>query len=1379
MAEPVPWKRLWLRLDTDRIKGLPGEGFLQDLDDIFGLRLRNGLKLLSEILDIPCLILCGEPGMGKSTALTLCRPQIEHRARQSGGIYWRSFRDVLSPAHLLTDLKSSPEWAGWLNGSECILVIDGLDEGLALASNLIRVLTTELRGRPIERLRLILSCHDSEWPSAEGAALMELWPSDNRARFQLQRLRISDVEEAARHWGMSAAQTEAFMSAVREKALEAFGARPITLRMLAEEFKASQSLSGTRLEAFRRACLRLCREDPERNKFLKPAKRYQFTSEQLLVVAKRVAAPLLLGRYSAVSRAPAEVQHLGFECLLSLEADEREQAGLEAVLGCALFRDAGGQSWTFAHQSYAEFLAADYLAEYPLPQVLDLLCFREAEHRFVVPQLAEVAGWLGLQHLEFLDWLISHEPEILLRNDASCLTDAQRGRFVGRLLDRMEREEVFDEWGSERLCGGFRHSGLADQLRPYLNGRNRGCSVRRVAIQIADLVGLTGVLEEIFAMAKDPSENIHLRAMALHVVARLLPQDRLAELEPFAQRDAGPDPHDELRGEALRALVPRHWTVSQTVPVLVKHATAGFGGEFDMVCENHLPDSIQAEDLPRLLEALLLVGGPFERCHNPVRTIACRALALALENLEAPGVAEAFLGLVRRTLDQKQEALYLPDNEWSERVEKVPSTRRRLASLFVAAMGATVDEMHRLLFHGFIRLELEDCPWVLQQLALSSPVGRPLWARLARRFWPEVSDSPYREPFFHACESSPELAAEVQWPCDVSLESLVARNTRECFERHRHSAQKATNQPPKRTADQRFESALASAIDHWRGWWGLCSELHRPENGSDFSILHLNLEKEYRWGVATAPQREAITSCARAFLLNATPSELPRTTGAECPLEVSWALWLLRGSFQEDSALHDVVMSKWFDALFAQSFGGVSEELDLAEIGASLDMHRAAGCLRERLNRALSRTLGTANVLRGFERTWKPEFTPVLLEFLGSQSVTGPSVGTALQFLAHHDGQAAEEWLSQRLQPTSIANTEVIVASALALFPGRFWEDLKARIAADKPLAESCIQVIADFHASSAHKLLEKLTAEQLGDLFLMMEDAFPSVQPTHLPNQATSPHEQIDRLRRFLPQRLEALASAAACHQLLRLADAVPHWRTTLRWHLHDARLACLRNAWSGVPLNIIRGIEAKRESRWVRSSDDLLDLVVEAIRRFQDELNRTEYPQVRDLWNESATLCPKDEDALTQKLVRWLRDYLGPKNGVALGCQVEPSPIHRTDIEVSARPPTSAPTGGSFVVTIEVKRSNNPEVLTSLEKQLVAEYLLRLGRTHGIYLIGWYRGKGWTPSPNPLGVHTFPEAKVKIDELLASSRKRHPELALEAVCLNCEFPQPFRKRS
>ncbi len=1098
---PVSWRRFWRRLDAGLKDEFSGDGFLQNTMDFFGFRTPDSPDRLDELLDLRCLVLCGEPGMGKSTTLELHRAQIESNAK--GSLYWRSFRDVFNPALLLHDLKTSHEWTDWLeHGREIAVVIDGVDEGLALAINVVAGLEAELRGKPLERLRLILACRDAEWPEAEGQTLMSLWPPVQVGRFQLQRLRAADANMAAQHWGLSELDASAFMEDVQAKAIEAFAARPITLRMLVEEFKENRQLSGTRGEIFRRATLRLLLEEPKRAKRLKSVAGFAFRNDELCPVAKRVAAWMLLGRYNAISSQPPELRpaaHLDFERLSPTDADQRERCKVEAALSSALFCDAGTQARTFAGQPFVEFLAAEYLLDFPLSQVLDLLCIYEGGERFVVPQLAELAAWLALSHSDFLEWLTTHEPEILLRSDASCLPEAQRAKLVEALLIRMAREEVFDDWDLKRFYGSFRHRGLSAQLKRYLRDKTASHIVRRAAIHLADLGKLSESLDDVFAIARDATEVSHLREQAMNAVGRLLPDDRLGELEPFAVGEAGLDPHDELRGVALAALVPRRWKVSQAVSAMNCRQNTQFIGAFRMACDSHMPASIEIADLPALLTALIEIERPFEGHENRIRAVACRGLALAVQHLATPGIKDAFLGLVRTKLSQHQLPFGLDNVEWSEAVSQKAAIRQQLADAFVDATGMTADELRQLEFHRFIPLLMEDCPWVLLQLESSSARQRPLWAMLAARFFSNVKDSPHLEAVLEACENYQELAAEVRWPCSVALDSEEAKHSRMGLEwRTRGEQQPKTKRDP----DQVFGSVLAAARTDWRLWPQLSWELQRPEDADSISSASPDPTTKHVWLSSEPNRRDQILEGARQFLMD---GQAPTNDDAErrMGLPVFWALWLVREQIQSDEALRAAIKAKWFSMLFTQPFIHVKEEQELTRIGVLLDANQAADVLRRRLEQTRSGNTSLANVLAGFELAWREAFTAVLTNYLRGHSITGWPLRSALEFLARYDAPSTRLWLEEQLVVANPVDLATNLAAALALYPTEFWAKVRTRLATDPALAIACLQTLADLHASSPHRPLEKFSAEKLSELFLMLERSFPSNEPRNGPQNS------------------------------------------------------------------------------------------------------------------------------------------------------------------------------------------------------------------------------------------------------------------------------------
>ncbi|HWQ90566.1 MAG TPA: hypothetical protein VN673_02760, partial [Clostridia bacterium] len=678
-------------------------------------------------------------------------------------------------------------------------------------------------------------------------------------------------------------------------------------------------------------------------------------------------------------------------------------------------------------------------------------------------------------------------------------------------------------------------------------------------------------------------------------------------------------------------------------------------------------------------------------------------------------------------------------------------------------------------FHKFVPLRPEDYPWYIHRFEEAQPASRNVWAKLVRHFWPDVVTTAFRDEFFEACARFPELASEIGWPCVTLLDSEEAKHLREMWAWQKRNEEAARQRPPRPTAQQLFDAAFAQAKSDWRHWHRLCWELQRHEDGSDIFACSPDPTNKYRWQALNPEQRNEVIACAKPFLVNATAEDLKTLSHDPVPPDLFWALWLTKDLLEDDKELHTTVEKKWFAALFGQQFHGTEQEQALAAIGMAMNPVAAAECLKTRLMASISG--GMAIVLSGFEFAWRDGFTKIVFDLLNGQKLKGGSLCDALLFLGRHDLPAVTAWITDQLKSPSPNDLSTTLALGMGLCPGSIWKDAQTRLGAETSLAANSLQTLADLHSS--HKsLLEAMDASQLADLFLLLESAFSTMPPITVENDKNAARDSIEGLRNAIPEALVKMATETACDQLTRLAAEVPHWRTTLRWRLRDTRLAFFRKSWFGVPIEVLTAIAEKRDRRWVRSEDDLQQLILDSIARFQDDLNRVEYPTVPDLWNEKPELSPKDEIALTQKLVRWFGEDLGAKNGAAVGCQVEPSRIHETDIEVWAQPGGIAPRGSRFVVTIEVKCSFNQELETSLEKQLVAEYLVKLSRTHGIYLVGWYKGEGFKPKHNPLGAKTWADASQALSKLLAASRTAHPGLQIDAVCLDCEFPQAFRKR-
>jgi hypothetical protein len=123
------WKRFWC--SRSGVLTLSPEGYLHDLD-LYGSEDINGLATFQTISRFRCLILLGEPGMGKTHAMQgALSDEIDNDRAKTGRKVHFDLRSYGSEDRLVRDLFHGRDIEEWKNGKgELHLFLDSLDECL-------------------------------------------------------------------------------------------------------------------------------------------------------------------------------------------------------------------------------------------------------------------------------------------------------------------------------------------------------------------------------------------------------------------------------------------------------------------------------------------------------------------------------------------------------------------------------------------------------------------------------------------------------------------------------------------------------------------------------------------------------------------------------------------------------------------------------------------------------------------------------------------------------------------------------------------------------------------------------------------------------------------------------------------------------------------------------------------------------------------------------------------------------------------------------------------------------------------------------------------------------------------------------------------------
>lgn len=198
MSEAIyNWKRFWC--SREGTISLADDGYLVDPESALGF-FNLDLRPIELLLEVPCLILLGEPGMGKSTVFRALRDSWRPADGPSGEApFCLNLAAYSSEDRLVDDLFRSGPIQEWKRGRDRLEVsLDGLDECRLRIETVSSLLLEELRRLPTERLALRIFCRTAGWTDLLESGLRALWGREAMSVYELAPLRRADVEEAAR-----------------------------------------------------------------------------------------------------------------------------------------------------------------------------------------------------------------------------------------------------------------------------------------------------------------------------------------------------------------------------------------------------------------------------------------------------------------------------------------------------------------------------------------------------------------------------------------------------------------------------------------------------------------------------------------------------------------------------------------------------------------------------------------------------------------------------------------------------------------------------------------------------------------------------------------------------------------------------------------------------------------------------------------------------------------------------------------------------------------------------------------------------------------------------------------------------------------------------
>ncbi len=1364
------WKRFWCPREGS--SSLTDGGYLVDPDTQYGSYLNPALRPFADISHIPCLALLGEPGIGKTETMKTEQAAIDAAVASDGGVtLWLNLRTCGSEQRLIDKLFESSEFTSWMEGDHHLHVfLDSLDECLLRVDTVAALLVEELGDCPVERLSLRIGCRTAEWPILLEEGLREQWPEGGFEAYELAPLRRADVAEAATS---NELDPEAFLRALDEVGAVPLAIKPVTLGFLMGSYRATGGFPTKQADLYEEGCRRLCEERSD-NRRAGVGRTGGLTPDQRLAVATRIAAvtvfsnkyavwtgvqPDMLDEEDVLVRALAG----GTESVGGDEFPVGEDAVREA-LGTGLFSARGPERLGWAHQTYAEFLAARYLVQRGMTteKTMSLVVHPEDEEGRLVPQLHETAAWLASMSAEVFRTLTEVDPEVLLRSDVASVDTEGRAALVGTLLRLYDEERLLDiGWAPRDRYKKLDHPGLDEQLRAYIVDGEKTLSARRVALDIAEARELRSLQDDAAEVALDADEDLRVRKEAAHFIAAAGDGPTRARLLPLVLGTAGDDPDDDLKGNGLRAVWPEYVDAEELFGLLTPPKYPNYMGLYQGFLTYDLTDRLSTADLPAALAWVEGRGSDHEQSFR-FGELADQIMQRGWVELHKPGIAPAFATAALARLKRHEEVIKerrevfeaTGEPTFSERLGADDHRRRLLLEEIIAHFEYEIDDAHFLIHWRTSLVTKEDVGWLVEMLpsetseqkkaALATVVGQTF------HLWDDAT----HELVYLAHLEDPALAREVNHIFSpVELESEDAEEQRRFHEKTSRWEKEDEEQPP---PDPPVAVRVTMALDDFESgdieafWAGVYELMQYDESGfGSVSGAEWDITALPGWETADDDTKFRIVEAAKRYIVEGDP-QTDEWFGKDITYRPAFAgyraLCLVLGFAPEFlQELPADVWEKWIPIIldFPVTLN-TDEEKDTHLRLVAMAYDRAPDCLISALLTLIDYedAKGPVFVARSLGRCWDDRLARAVLEKAKDPALKPTTFGVLLDELLGYGLPEAREFVESLVASGHQGNDdqrERAVVAACSLFFGAEdsgWGVLWPAMQADDQFGSA---VVDEVSSSVRHSALpyEHLTERQVADFYVWMARRYPRSEYFLDYGNGMITYgrrENISEWRDGIMNHLRDRGTFGACRQIERIAAELPELRETLKWTLHHARAEARRRTWLPPEPKQVLALAARPGTRLVRNGDQLLDVLIESLGRLEEKL-QGETPMAPALWNQAnGSYKPKDENWFSDYVKQHLQEDLRGR-GVVLNREVQiregegEGRGEQTDIHVDAVVPGSNPRVPELVsVIVEAKGCWNSELNTAMEEQLVGRYLKGNNICHhGLYLVGWFNCEQW----------------------------------------------------
>jgi len=1399
ISRTYEWTRFWCPNDKKPI--ITPEGYLEDPEYEFS---RNSHLIINPLrLKKNCIVLLGEPGIGKTVALNKF---IQDFNSEEGEILKVNLSGIGNANHFNDMIFNHAKFKDWRTGDyNLYLLLDSFGECFLREGVIANFLVESLKDIPKERLYLRIACRAGYWPNSLNNNLINIFGSNNFLNYTLVPLRKKDIEESVNCEVGRTNNTSPsdFMEKIENMGAGPFASIPITLKMLINQYNQKGDLSRSKTDLYQFYCLYLCGEVNEMRRDTRVG--LIFSPEKKYIVAGRIATLCAFsGRYSIWTSPQIEgmteefihesILRQGQENVLGQSFDITDNC-ISETLACGLFESSKPvRRW--AHWSFLEFLAADYVIKKEIPTIQIISVIKNSYDGKIIPQLREVVAWLCSFNQDLYDIIVESEPEVLLQSDLKLFSIDKKEDIVNRLFHNYESSSLkIRLFEFKTHYKKLNHPNLSLQIQEYITNSQNPRDTKLFALKIAEECNLLSLIPFLIGLVLDVDEEIQIRKFAAHALESFSNTQNVEEigsLKTIALTDEDSGGNYDLKGISLIILWPNHVKFNELIEHLPDNPI-GYGGAYMRFLLQHfikkLPDA-------EIINALKWIGeNPkmFMPSAKPYFDVILEQILL--KSLDLIG----FHGVIEE-ISQTLSVLILDGTYMRERWKETQfklllkeslELRRTILKNVLAILPFDKTILIPLISHllhdygqkNLFELILqEDFNWLIEEVKntdddeykekLALIIYRmlfmePDWYNIAY----ELKSLPIFDPYY------------ISFFGPIDYESELALKMREDYEREQSQNEQIEQLRRSRSPaplDQTLQERMRTHIDgiergEMHCWVRLNREMMSENRRADNqSVFNPNLTSMPGWRLSSEETRISILSAAKKYIIKGEPDnqEWVGTNKISFPAYAGYrALRLILEKEPEwFEEITSEIWQKWIPIILLYEFGIYGqnvinpEEMWLNRDDTKLRLNPEIVCrnmllqmgyphAKKQLVATLLSEIDYVNdqthpltILSRIEIIYDDFIENSLQDKLEKGNMKHDIVGNILEFLLSHNYEAANDYAKNLLENQSSQDENeklksIQAAKNLLIFsPQNAWESVKTIIQDDNEWGREVIKDVAN-EARFKEGMFENYLEDQLADLYIWVSGQYPKDSDKKLTGgpKFLQPDDFISFWRDNIINYLEVKGTSDSVMALRKIIRNLPEIRESIAYRIIRAQEITRMKSWKPPRPQEIYDLFQNSGSRLIQSEVHLLEATIESLVRFEEEIQGRGYtPVAINFWDykkrmgDRPVFRPKHEEVLSDNIKNHLINDL---NKVIIHREVDISPGSTPDVVINAFNPRSSEGQNRVIsIVVEIKGSWHPKLAKNMQDQLLEKYMKPRELSHGLYLVGWFESEYWDPDDSKL---------------------------------------------